>query len=106
MERPMPLERSPDLGAHVGILRELLEVQRERLRAARALEVERGFVFPETTVIAKDVARLSAAVHLGGSAPGGDPERPEAPEERVLEAEVFDGDGPVSLEALVRDAGV
>lgn len=105
MDRPMPLERSPDLGAHVEILRELLEVQRERLRAARALEVERGFIFPETTVIAKDCARLSAAVHLGGSAQAADPERPEAPE-RALEAEVFDGDGPISLEALVSDSGV
>lgn len=104
MERPMPLERSPDLGAHVEILRELLEVQRERLKDARRLEVERGFIFPETTVIAKDCARLSAAVHLGGSAPKEALEIPEVPES--LEAEVFDGDGPISLEALVSGSGV
>lgn len=70
--RPVPSPRAPDLEQHRAILAELLEVERARLAEARALEQRRGFIFPETTVIARDVARLSAAVHLGtGEGQGG-----------------------------------
>ena len=98
-ERPVPLPRSPDLGAHLDILADLLQVQRERLLEARELEKARGFIFPETTVIARDVARLSAAVHGGGSGSAGaerEDDRPEDPEPAV-----YDADGPVDLDALV-----
>lgn len=97
--RPVPLPRAPDLGAHLEILRALLATQLERLGEARELERSRGFIFPETTVIARDVARLSAAVHGGGSGSAGverEDDRPDDPEPTV-----YDADGPVDLEALV-----
>lgn len=97
--RPVPLPRAPDLGLHLGILTELLQVQRERLLEARELERSRGFIFPETTVIARDVARLSAAVYGCGSGSAGverEDDRPDDPEPTV-----YDADGPVDLEALV-----
>ncbi len=98
--RPEPLPRAPDLGAHLDVLRELLGVQRERLRAARALEVERAFIFPETTVIAKDVARLSAAVHLGSTA--GESQDPGAGE-RPEDPDLGDDDGRLDLAALIAE---
>lgn len=88
--RPVPALRAPDLEQHRAILAELLVIECARLAEARALEQKRGFIFPETTVIARDVARLSAAVHLGagegqgGGAGGredtGGADRPDDPE--------------------------
>ena len=37
---------------------ELLEIERERLRTAREIEKRREMVFPETTVIVRDIERL------------------------------------------------
>lgn len=72
VERPEPSPRAPDLEQHRAILADLLKIECARLAEARALEQKRGFIFPETTVIARDVARLSAAVHLGtGEGQGG-----------------------------------
>ena len=87
---------APDLSAHLEVLRELLGAQIVRLREARALEQARSFIFPETTVIAKDVARLSAAVHLGRS--GG------AETDLEVEACEVDPDGPIDLGVLVRES--
>lgn len=52
----------PDLGAPLLILRELLEIERERLRTAREIEKRREMVFPETTVIVRDIERLLAEI--------------------------------------------
>ena len=88
--RPVPAPRAPDLEQHRAILADLLKIECARLAEARALEQKRGFIFPETTVIARDVARLSAAVHLGtgegqGAGAGGredtgGADRPDDPE--------------------------
>jgi hypothetical protein len=72
----------PDLGAPLLILRELLEIERERLRTAREIEKRREMVFPETTVIVRDIERLLAEIERRENppAPGsGDGSRPPAP---------------------------
>lgn len=61
--RPVPAQRAPDVAQHREILIELLEVERARLKEALRIERERSMVFPETTVIVKDVQRLAAAVY-------------------------------------------
>jgi hypothetical protein len=61
----------PDLGAPLLILRELLEIQRERLRTAREIEKRREMVFPETTVIVRDIERLLAEIERRESPPEG-----------------------------------
>ena len=60
--RPEPAERAHDLTQHRAILAELLVVERARLEVALRIERERKIVFPETTVIVKDIQRLSLAL--------------------------------------------
>jgi hypothetical protein len=48
----------PQLDAPLDILRELLTVERERLTVARRIEEERRIVFPETSVILRDILRI------------------------------------------------
>ena len=60
--RPEPAERAHDLTQHRAILAHLLVVERERLEVARRIERERSIVFPETSVIVRDVYRLSLAL--------------------------------------------
>lgn len=48
----------PDLTAPIDVLRELLKVERERLVVAREIERKREIVFPETSVIVRDIERL------------------------------------------------
>ena len=48
----------PDLTAGTDILRELLAIERERLVVAREIEKKRQVVFPETSVIVRDIERL------------------------------------------------
>jgi hypothetical protein len=49
---------APDLNAGTEILRELLAIERERLVVAREIERKRQVVFPETSVIVRDIERL------------------------------------------------
>lgn len=49
---------APDLSAGTEILRELLAIERERLVVAREIEKRRQIVFPETSVIVRDIERL------------------------------------------------
>jgi len=63
--RPRANPKPPALGQSVDILRELLEVERERLKIAVRIEKERHIVFPETSVIIHDIARLVAAIDRG-----------------------------------------
>jgi hypothetical protein len=44
------------------VLRHLLAIERERLDVARRIEVERSIVFPETSVIVRDIMRLVDAI--------------------------------------------
>lgn len=48
----------PKLTEPLPILKELIETERERLKVALRIENERSIVFPETTVIIKDIERL------------------------------------------------
>lgn len=48
----------PKLDSPLEILEELLAVERARLRTAREIEKRREMVFPETTVIVRDIERL------------------------------------------------
>ena len=58
-----------DVNADVAELRRLLGVQRGRLEVALRIEDERSIVFPETSVIIRDVERLLEliATHEGRS---------------------------------------
>lgn len=69
-DRPVPRAHGIDPGERIEVLRELLTIERQRLINALKLEQERNIVFPETTVIVKDIERLLEA--LGGKATGGE----------------------------------
>lgn len=60
--RPLPGPPVVGVTGETAILRELLAVERERLRVARRIEGERDFIFPETTVIVRDIERLLGKV--------------------------------------------
>lgn len=60
--RPVPRPTPIDPSEKAEILRELLTVERARLENALRMETERSIVFPETTVIIKDIERLVAAL--------------------------------------------
>lgn len=61
MERPVAGD-APDLSAGTEILKGLLRVERERLGVARDIERKREIVFPETSVIIRDIERLLAEI--------------------------------------------
>lgn len=61
-ERPRPGD-PPRLNETLDILRELLAVERARLVVALRIEQERDIiVFPETTIIIRDIERLSLEI--------------------------------------------
>ena len=60
-DRPQPGD-PPALDSPIEILKELLSIERERLQVALRIEKERNIVFPETTVIIKDIQRLSLEI--------------------------------------------
>ena len=63
LERPEPQLHSPKTdGKPIAVLRAMLTVQQKRLDRAMKLEEERGIVFPETTVIGKDLQKLAAQI--------------------------------------------
>lgn len=74
---------APDLGAPLEILRELLAIERERLRTAREIEQRREMVFPETTVIVRDIERLLAEIERRESPPA--PESGAKPASRAAD---------------------
>lgn len=61
--RPAPTPRAPPQGQLREVYVELLAIERERLAVAVRIERERGFVFPETTVIVRDVRTLAEKVY-------------------------------------------
>lgn len=65
-EAGRPLAGPPTIGVdgEVGILMELLAVERERLTVARRIEEERKIVFPETSVIVRDIERLLGKIRV------------------------------------------
>ena len=59
----------PDLTQPTEVLRYLLGIECRRLEVALSIEAKREIVFPETTVIIRDIERLTAEVERRG-APG------------------------------------
>lgn len=82
--RPVPI----DANAATEILTELLAIERVRLAQAVEMEKTRKIVFPETTVIIKDVERLVAILAGRNVA--------DAPREEPV------GDAEAELQALLR----
>jgi len=75
--REAPPRCSPDpppVDASAEFLRYLLDIEIERLETARRIERERGFVFPETTVIIRDILKLRAALLQGETTEAATPE--------------------------------
>ena len=70
----------PTIGVdgEVSILRELLVVERERLAVARQIEEQRSIVFPETTVIVRDIERLLGKIRAHEQAAEAHPAMPSA----------------------------
>ena len=64
-DRPRP-GAPPDLSQPEEMLRYLLEIEIERLQTAVRIERERNIVFPETTVIIRDVMKLHEAIQSHG----------------------------------------
>lgn len=64
----------PPVDAPEEFLRYLLSVEIERLETARRIEQERNFVFPETTVIIRDIMKLRAALLQGETTEAATPE--------------------------------
>lgn len=52
----------PALNSSKEMLQHLLTVELDRLEVARRIEKERDIVFPETTVIIRDIQKLHAAI--------------------------------------------
>ena len=70
-DRPVPRSGPIDPGERQEILHELLTVERARLANALRMEQLRSIVFPETTVIIKDIERLVAALSVVEGKPKG-----------------------------------
>ena len=62
-DRPHPGAHAPKVdGLSEARLVGLLQVEEERLAVARRIEVDRNIVFPETTVIIKDIQTIAKAL--------------------------------------------
>ena len=61
-DRPSPRTGAIDPEEKSEILHELLDIERKRLAEACRIEKERRIVFPETTVIIKDIKSILAAL--------------------------------------------
>ena len=69
-ERPKAGE-PPDLSRPTEVLRYLLQIEAERLQVALSVERKRELVFPETTVIVRDIERLTAELERRDAEAGG-----------------------------------
>ncbi len=63
MDRPRCADSPPDVEQPVDLLKKLLAIELERLDVAVRIEKERKIVFPETTVIIRDILRLRQAIN-------------------------------------------
>ena len=90
LDRPVPAPRAPPRQALRAVYEHLLAVEQERLAVAVRIERERGIVFPETSVIVRDVRTL--AEKLYGPGAGGEEEPPGEPPAGVAVA----GAGPAA----------
>ena len=53
----------PALDSDRETLLELLQIEKARLRTARMIEEKREIVFPETSVIVRDIMKIMAAIN-------------------------------------------
>ena len=60
-QRPSPGD-PPELNQTVELLRRLLAVELDRLEVAREIERQRNIVFPETSVIVRDILRIQTEI--------------------------------------------
>ena len=63
-EQPRPRPEPPPLTGGREALEYLLAIEYERLEVAVRIERERAIVFPETTIIIRDIQKLMAALGL------------------------------------------
>ena len=61
-KRPRPGSKSPNIKQSKEVLQHLLEVELVRLETAVRIEKERSIVFPETSVIIRDIQKIQAAL--------------------------------------------
>ena len=76
----------PDLTQPLPLLRYLLRVEFGRLEVATRLETERNFVFPETTIIIRDIQKLQSAIKEAESQPNPAPAVGEPCDDDVLQS--------------------
>jgi hypothetical protein len=62
-KKPRCAEKQPDLNQSKEILEKLLAIELERLDTAVKIEKERKIVFPETTIIIRDIQKLNDAIN-------------------------------------------
>ncbi|MDD5083294.1 MAG: hypothetical protein PHU08_07985, partial [Dehalococcoidales bacterium] len=63
MARPKCADEAPDLSQSKEILGRLLKIELERLDTAVQIEKDRKIVFPETSIIIRDIQKLNEAVN-------------------------------------------
>ncbi len=63
MDSPECADRAPDLSGGIELLKRLLAVEIDRLETAVRIEKERKIVFPETSVIIRDIQKLQATIY-------------------------------------------
>jgi hypothetical protein len=68
-ERPVPGD-PPQLDQGIGLLEELLRIERERLNVAVEIEKARKIVFPETSMIVRDILRIREAIERKSTGAG------------------------------------
>ena len=60
---PLCNQVAPDVAQPKELLRKLLAIELERLDTAVRIEKERNIVFPETTIIIRDIQKLDSAIN-------------------------------------------
>lgn len=63
MKNPECNPNPPDVKQSKAILEKLLDIELERLDVAVRIERERKIVFPETSIIIRDIQKLQAAIN-------------------------------------------
>ena len=66
MDRPRCADKAPNLKQPKEILEHLLAIELERLETAVRIERERKIVFPETSIIIRDIQKLNEAINGNG----------------------------------------
>lgn len=89
-DRPSANARQPDLTKPLEVTQALLEIEWERLLVAQRIEKERNIVFPETTVIIRDIEKLQARIIFLQAEAGSEPKKADK-EKEASSAETEEG---------------